>query len=781
MEDILIGLNEEQKEAVTTTEGFVRIIAGAGSGKTKALTHRYAYLVNELGISTSNILCATFTNKAANEMKKRIRNMIGDNDTGFVCTFHGFCVQLLREDIHTINYPQNFVVMDSEDTEAILNMVYETSNIQSRSYTFNMAKKDIVLAKSRMAHIPYLVDLNNQKLKLDYENAKDVKNKVFLGYLYQQKKCFALDFEDLITIALHILENFKEKRDKWQERMMYVMVDEFQDVSSSHYALADILSGYHKNLFIVGDPDQTIYSWRGSHIEYILDFDKTHINTKTILLNRNYRSTPNILNASNSLIKKNKKRIEKDLVAVKERNVPVIYNHARTAKMEAEWIAKQIKSLIENNNKYSDIAILYRAHFVSRSIEETFIREKIPYTLYSGIEFYKRKEIKDIISYLRMVVYGDDLSFQRVINEPKRNFGKKRMTFLKEYAELHNCSLYTALMENIDDKLISSTNASDFVNVIEKYKGVYKEMEVSDILTAILQESGYEAMLRQAGEQERLDNLAELKQSVFEFEKTSGESNTLEEYLQSIALFSNVDKEYEKDSVKMMTIHTAKGLEFPYVFVCGLNEGIFPSKYVDTEDKLEEERRMAYVAYTRAENALFLSDSEGINYDGSFRYPSRFIFNTDKSYLNYTVELEAKLIDDASKFIKSSEEKIAVPITSFSIGDIVKHKVFGIGKVVGIKSDISSYVIKFDSSETERNLNFKAPLERTDEIDLSSVESIEVQEIKIEDISDLGKMEKAILVNGEIQEPASEKMAEAPKVEQNEEVKIQEPLINHEK
>lgn len=791
MEDILNGLNEEQKEAVTTTEGFVRIIAGAGSGKTKALTHRFAYLVNELGISTSNILCVTFTNKAANEMKKRIRNMIGDNDTGFVCTFHGFCVQLLREDIHTINYPQNFVVMDSEDTETILKTVYETSNIHSRSYTFDMAKKDIVQAKSLMVHIPYLVDLNNRKLKEDYENAKDVKNKVFLGYLYEQKKCFGLDFEDLITIALYILEKFKEKRDKWQERMMYVMVDEFQDVGRSQYALADILSGYHKNLFIVGDPDQTIYSWRGAHIEYIMDFDKTHANTKTIFLNRNYRSTPNILNASNSLIKKNKNRIEKNLVAVKEQNVPTIYNHARTTKMEAEWIAKQIRSLIENNNKYSDIAILYRAHFVSRSIEEIFIREKIPYTLYSGIEFYKRKEIKDIISYLRMVVYEDDLSFQRVINEPKRNFGKKRITFLKEYAELHNCSLYSALMENIDDKLISSTNANDFIKVIEKYKGVYKEMELSDIFTVILQESGYEAMLRQAGEQERLDNLAELKQSVFEFEKTSGESNTLEEYLQNIALFSNADKEYEKDSVKMMTIHTAKGLEFPYVFVCGLNEGIFPSKHVDTEDKLEEERRMAYVAYTRAENALFLSDSEGINYDGSFRYPSRFIFNTDKAYLNYTVELEAQLIDDATKFIKSSEEKIAVPITSFSIGDTVKHKVLGIGKVIEIKKDISSYVIKFDGSETERNLNFKAPLEKVISLTFSNgaknkaeEESVEVQKIRNEETPDIGKVGKAILVDEEIHESVREDITEAPEImeiEQNEKVEIQEPIVNYER
>lgn len=730
MEDVLAGLNIEQEEAVRMTEGYVRIIAGAGSGKTKALTHRYAYLVNELGISTSNILCVTFTNKAANEMKKRIRTMIGDNDTGFVCTFHGFCVQVLREDIHTINYPQNFVVMDAEDTEAILKTVYEASNIQSRSYTFDMARKDIHYAKTKNFHIPYLTDLDNTKLKMDYENAKDIKQKVFLGYVYEQKKCYGLDFDDLITVALYILENFQEKRDKWQERMMYVMVDEFQDVSSSQYKLADVLSGYHKNLFIVGDPDQTIYSWRGAHVEFILDFDKSHEKTKTIFLNRNYRSTPNILNASNSLIKKNKKRIDKELIAVKEKNVATIYNHAKTTNLEAEWITKQIENLVEVGKNYSDIAILYRAHYVSRSIEEMFIRTKIPYTLYSGIEFYKRKEIKDIISYLRMVVYEDDLSFQRVINEPKRNFGKKRMTYLKEYADLHNCSLYNALKENTEDKLIASTGATDFIFLIEKYNKTFKEMKLSDVLTNVLEESGYEPMLRQAGEQERLDNLAELKQSVFEYEKVSGEDNTLEEYLQNVALFTNVDKEYEKDSVKMMTIHTAKGLEFPYVFVCGLNEGVFPSKHVDTEDKLEEERRMAYVAYTRAENALFLSDAEGVNYDGSFRYPSRFIFNTDKSYLDYTVELEEQLVDNASKFIKNSEEKIVIPTTAFTIGDIVEHKVFGVGEIIGIKKDIASYVIRFNNSATERNLSFRTPLKKVNEMN-NSLHNIEYDTSKL--------------------------------------------------
>ncbi len=718
--DVLEGLNEEQIQAVTTTEGYVRVIAGAGSGKTRALTHRYAYLVEELGISTANILCVTFTNRAANEMKKRIRTMIGDNDTGFVCTFHGFCVQMLREDIHTINYPKNFVILDTEDTEAILKNVYAACNIQSRAFTFDMAREEI--AKFKMIrrgiaifrHIPYLTELNIEKLKEEYERETDVKKKICLGYLYEQRKCFGLDYDDLLTVALHILENNEDKRKKWQERMMYVMVDEFQDVSELNYAMADLLSGYHKNLFIVGDPDQTIYSWRGAKVEHILDFDKFHHNTRTIILNKNYRSSPEILDASNSLIQNNKKRIKKDLIAMRERNVPAIFHHAKNTGLEAEWIAEQIKKLTGAGRKYSDISILYRAHFVSRSVEEVFMKNKIPYILYSGIEFYKRKEIKDILSYMRMVLYGDDLSFLRVVNEPKRNIGKKRITFLTEYAELHNCSLYNALLENREHELIAGTKAEEFIDVVEKYSRIYKELRVSDVMTGILNDSGYEAMLRQTGEQERLENLSELKQSVFEFEKVSGEENTLEEYLQSVALFTNADKEDRKDAVKMMTIHTAKGLEFPYVFVCGMNEGIFPNKHVDTEEKLEEERRMAYVAYTRAENALFLSDAEGTNYDGSFRYPSRFIFNTDKAYLNYTVELEERLVVDSAKYIEVTEGRFSAPQTELQVGDTVEHRIFGIGKIVEIKPELTSYVIRFEKMETERNISFKAPIKKVE-------------------------------------------------------------------
>lgn len=372
----------------------------------------------------------------------------------------------------------------------------------------------------------------------------------------------------------------------------------------------------------------------------------------------------------------------------------------------------EIQKLISAGNSYSDIAVLYRSHFVSRSIEEAFIKSKIPYTLYSGVEFYKRKEIKDVLAYLRMIVYSDDLSFRRMINEPKRNFGKKRMSLVKAYADSHRCSLYNALLDLLEEKSVKTTGATVFVDIIEGFKKTYKEKKLTDLVTEILEQTGYEVMLRQSGEQERLDNLAELKQSIDEFEKTSGEENTLEEYLQSIALYTNSDKEQDKETVKMMTIHTAKGLEFPYVFVCGVNEGIFPSKHVDTEDMLEEERRMVYVACTRAEYGLYISDAEGLNYDDSFRYPSRFIFNIDRDAIDYVNELPKRLVDDTKSYIAANEARIYPPDTELKPGDRVRHKVFGEGVITDIRGDIGCYVIKFDKMATERNLKIGTGLEK---------------------------------------------------------------------
>ena len=331
--------------------------------------------------------------------------------------------------------------MDEQDSETILKKIYEQNNLNTRLLTFKQAKDSIRQYKTINEYINLLIDLDINKVKEMYEKENDINKKIIYGYLYEQRKCFGLDFSDLIYFTLYILTNFKEQREKWQKKLMYIMVDEFQDVNDSNYSLVNILSEYHKNLFIVGDPDQTIYSWRGAKVEYILNFDKYFENTKTIVLNKNYRSTREILNVSNSLISKTKQRIEKELKAMKKSNFPVVYNHAKTTVKEAEWIVEQIKRLQEEGKNLEQIAILYRAHFVSRAIEEAFIRNKIKYILYNGIEFYKRKEIKDILSYLRIVVFNDDLSFLRIINEPKRNIGKTRIAFLYNYAEKNKCLL----------------------------------------------------------------------------------------------------------------------------------------------------------------------------------------------------------------------------------------------------------------------------------------------------------------------------------------------------
>lgn len=707
----LDGLNEEQIQAVTATEGYIRVIAGAGSGKTRALTHRFSYLVNELGIAAANILCVTFTNKAANEMKRRIRNMIGDNDTGFICTFHGFCVQVLKEDIHVLHYPKSFLIIDTEDVTSILHTIFEDMGLNSKHYTFNTITDMISVRKEKEPYLSDILNTNNDELKEKFNNAESREDAIFYRYLYEQKKCYALDFDDLINYVLYLFEHHEDIKLKWQKRLEYVMVDEFQDVSPKQYVLSQILSGYHHNLFIVGDPDQTIYSWRGANVEFILNFDKAFPSVRTVIMNKNYRSTPNIIKASNSLIEKNKHRIDKSLVPVKRTDIPVIYNHMKTNGLEAEWIASQIKKIQESGRKLRDVAILYRSHFVSRSFEEVFIREKIRYTIYSGIEFYKRKEIKDVLCYLRMVGFSDDISFSRIVNLPKRNIGEKRMTFLKDYAEKKECSLYQALLDNQEDNLFKKTGAGEFIGLIEKYKQLYEDMKISELLSDVLNDSGYEALLRTDGEQERLDNLAELKQSVFEYENSAGEECSLADYLERISLYTNLDQKESADAVQLMTIHTAKGLEFPYVFVCGLNEGIFPSKHIDTSDKMEEERRLAYVAFTRAENALFLSDAEGVNYDGSYRYPSRFIFNIEKNYINYMVELDGRLASDARMYIEQNEKKLELNGKSLTVNDLVMHHVFGKGKIVDINRENSTYIIKFDSMETTRNISFKIMIE----------------------------------------------------------------------
>lgn len=714
MGDILFGLNDEQRDAVTSTEGFVRVMAGAGSGKTRALAHRFAYLVNEVGILPANILCVTFTNKAANEMRRRIRSLTGDNDTGFISTFHGFCVAVLQEDGYFVQYPKSFLVLDNSDIDSMLKIIYEERGLTLRDMTFSNARDMIEIEKCKNRPQYYLdvIAMDTDALKKKYDEAVSAKDVIFYGYLYQQKKCFGLDYNDLIKFTLYIFSKSDEIRLKWQQRLEYIMIDEFQDIDPLQYELMQALCAYHKNLFIVGDPDQTIYTWRGANVKHILDFDKNFPKVKTIMMMKNYRSTPEIIAAANSLIDKNTVRMKKQLIPTLPKGERVVYSHAKTTKEEANSIAERIKKLSKAGVPYGDITILYRAHYIARTIEEGLMRAEIPYTVYSGVQFFDRMEIKDALSYLRLIAYRDDLSFMRIVNTPKRNIGEKRMRFLKEYAAANGCLLYDALVKSIDEPIFANTQARRFVKLIERFSSIYHTMPASELLSAVLNESGYEEALRTEGAQDRLDNLAELKQAVYEYETGCGEESRLEDFLSHVALLTNADAAAAPNAVKLMTVHTAKGLEFPYVFICGLDEGMFPSKRTSSFEAMEEERRLAFVAMTRAEKGLYLSDAEGRGLDGSFRYPSRFVFDIDRQLMDYSTELDPGLKAEAQRYISSAHNRLKglSGQQRLNVGDRVRHDIMGNGVIEDIDEERMAYVVKFDELPTTRKINFNANL-----------------------------------------------------------------------
>ena len=714
--DILDRLNRSQTEAVTATEGYIRVIAGAGSGKTRALSHRFAFLVNEIGILPGNILCVTFTNKSANEMRQRIHNLTGDNDTGYINTFHGVCVSVLQEESYAVQYPKSFLVLDNSDIDSMLKIIYEERGLTLRNMTFSSAR-DMIEIRKLYKEPEYYQDMITMSIDQIYEKymqATETSEIIFYGYLYQEKKCFGLDYNDLIKFTLYIFENNEEIKQKWQKRLEYIMIDEFQDIDDLQYRLMCVLCGYHKNLFIVGDPDQTIYTWRGANVKYLLDFHRNFPDVQTIMMMENYRSTPEILRAANSLISKNLLRMKKNLIPTLPSGGSVLCCHGENQEKEALWMAEQIKILKEKGVPYKDITILYRAHYLTRSIEQVFLKEEIPYTIYSGVQFFGRMEIKDALSYLRMIAYRDDLSFLRIANVPKRNLGERRMKFIQEYAGENSCSLYEALCRNLDQDIFKGTKAGEFVQLIESFAANYQDRPVSEILSAVLDLSGYERMLRTEGNQERLDNLAELKQSVYEYETTCGEEAMLEHYLAHVALFSNSDAQPEHDKVKLMTVHTSKGLEFPYVFLCGMNEGIFPSRKTKTREGMEEERRLAFVAMTRAKKRLYLSEAKGRNLDGSPRYPSRFILDIDQNLLEYDRKPEEGLIKEAREYIELSSRYLLTDEapSHYPIGQKILHKIFGPGTIVDVDTEKSAYAILFDGMETPRTISFRVKLEK---------------------------------------------------------------------
>ena len=716
MEDLLENLNDEQREAVVETEGFVRVVAGAGSGKTRALAHRFAYLVEALGVLPAHILCVTFTNKSAAEMRQRIHSLTGDNDTGYVNTFHGFCVAVLQEDSHAVQYPKSFVVLDNSDIDAMLKVVYDERGLTLRDMTFSKARDLIEIRKTlkEPAYHNDLVSLSTEALRAKYEAAQGAEDIVFYGYLWQQKKCFGLDYNDLIILSLRIFDENPEIRLKWQKRLEYIMVDEFQDIDPLQYRLMEALCGYHRNLFVVGDPDQTIYTWRGANVRFLLDFDQKFSPCRTVMMNRNYRSTPQILAAANALIAKNAERMDKRLLPVLPDGERPLFFLGATPEKEAAWIAERIGRLHAEGVPLADVAILYRAHYVTRALEDALLKAEIPYTIYSGVQFFDRAEIKDALSYLRLIAYRDDLSFLRVANVPRRNLGERRMAFLKNYAEQNRCPLYEALERSVDNEIFRGTQARALLDFVRSASAASAGRPVSETLQAVLEESGYERMLRTEGSQTRLDNLAELRQSIYDYELTCGEECTLEHYLSHVALFTNRDAAEGGDRVKLMTVHTAKGLEFPYVFLASLNDGVFPSKKTDSLKGMEEERRLAFVAVTRAERGLFISASGGRAFDGSPRYPSRFILDIDGDTLDFVEPLREGLVKNLREHVARAESRSQAggkgDAARFAVGDRVRHPVLGEGVVLSVDDSAAAYEIRFDRLPTPRAVSFRVAL-----------------------------------------------------------------------
>ena len=692
-------LNSKQQQAVEATEGRVRVVAGAGSGKTRVIAHRYAFLVNEVGISPGNILCLTFTNKAAQEMKRRISRMVDRGSVNdFICTIHSFCAKFLRKEIYRIGYPKNFTIIDEEDAKQLAKQAMIEFDIDRKKITAERFLKGVAALKG------YEPTHYIQRHLLP--NSSSFAPDATVRYLRLQLKHYALDYDDLLYFTLYILNHFPDARKYWTEKLNYLMVDEVQDCTGDDWKLLYALTQHHGNLFIVGDPDQAIYEWRGANPKIFVDFKA---NTD-IILNQNYRSTPDILDVANRIIENNKNRVPKDLFTIKLNERQPVHLHSKSEKEESDYIAARIEEGIKEGMTPNQFAILYRSSFLSRQVEQSLLKRKIPYTVWGGVRFFERKEIKDVLSYLRLVANEeDDISFRRIINLPARKFGDSSMKALSAIAEEEGIPLMTALRRHIEEKPFNKPTLVNFINLIDGGRERVPLMRVSDIADWMMKESGLGDLYRNDEEEERLENIAELVNSMKEFEAgriDEGDADLIS-YLQEVALYTNVDRTLDSEKVRLMTIHQSKGLEFPEVFVIGLTEGIFPnhrSIRERREDGEEEERRLMYVAATRAEKMLWLCESEGYMHDsGALKYPSRFLSEVpdwmmklegimDPSLMEGTKQMVAMLRDELGE----NAEKPLAP------GTRVSHKIFGEGVIEAYDASSKSYKVRF--GETTRNL-----------------------------------------------------------------------------
>ena len=660
-------LNKEQKEAVLTTEGPLLVLAGAGSGKTRVLTTRIAYLIKELNIDPENILAITFTNKAAREMKERIIGMLGYDYYGMqISTFHSFGLSILRKHYSLLGYKSNFTIIDSDDSLTIIKKIIKELDLDPKNYNPKAIKNRISGAKNE------LLDPDSYSR---YANT-DFEEKVLEVYRRYEEKLFnsnSLDFDDLLILPIKLFKENPKVLKEYQERFKYVLVDEYQDTNEAQYILVKMISAKYKNICVVGDESQSIYSFRGANYKNILNFEKDYKDSKIVLLEQNYRSTKYILNVANDIIKNNINKKDKNLWTENEDGSKVKYYKSQNEKDEAYHVVNEIKNLIINGINKSDIAVLYRTNAQSRNIEEALLKENIPYKVVGSFFFYKRKEIKDLIAYLKLIYNNDDdTSLLRIINVPKRGIGAKTIENLEILAKINNTSLYDA---------IKSGKELEFKKLIEEIKELEKDLSLTELIDVILDKTGIKKELESEKTLEsdiRLENLEEFKSITKTFEEKYG-IISLQAFLEEISLVADMEEHnLNTDLVTLMTVHSAKGLEFDNVFIIGLEEGIFPhTNSLMSHEEIEEERRLFYVAVTRAKKRLELVNAKRRMLYGNenSNLPSRFISEINKDNLE-----EEKNIND--KIVK---EDLVDENLEYNLGEKVEHDIYGIGIIVAIK------------------------------------------------------------------------------------------------
>lgn len=702
MDNILNKLNERQKEAVLATEGPVLVLAGAGSGKTTVLVNRIAYMISEKHIKPWNILAITFTNKAAKEMKDRIERLLGDTAKDmWIGTFHSVCVRILRGCIDMLGYSRDFVIYDTADTRTLMKECLKELNIDEKSFPTRNVLSIISNAKNDLMDAPTFENVYQNDYRMS------IISKVYFRYQAKLKKNNALDFDDIILNAVKILSENPDILLKYQEKFKYILVDEYQDTNNSQYLLINLLSQANRNLCVVGDDDQSIYKFRGANIGNILNFEDDYTDVKKITLDQNYRSTQNILDAANCVIANNKGRMGKSLWTSNGDGEKVFVYTGTNEYDEARYISRQIKNYFNENGSFSDCAILYRTNAQSRVIEEMLMRESIPYKVLSGLRFYDRKEIKDIIAYLR-VVYNpnDDVSLARIINEPKRKIGNATLEKARNIATENETSLYDVISRadeypEFKTAIKKLLNFSEIINSLIKIKDT---VPLGELMNRILNDTGYMTALITENTTEsktRIENLGEFESVIAEFEKNEETGNTLGEFLETISLVSDLDGYDEnEDCAVLMTIHSAKGLEFPIVFLSGLEEGLFPGmRSMESEEDIEEERRLCYVAITRAKKQLYITKTLSRTIHGKTMptTDSRFFKEIPVEYLEDKttfIPKAAKVMQDIgistptrkpqTSYVKNSFSGFAKPVdySDYKAGDAVEHRTFGRGEIL---------------------------------------------------------------------------------------------------